>query len=147
MGGETSVRNRKIIPILALTLLTGIVSSGVSAEATLAKDYLLGTWSLEGKDRCQTAGAEHVEFSADDTMTLRRGGPADAVGFFEISGDRLDLHLVASPHRINSALPDYEGRYDYGHLAVFVFDAEQGSFEAIVPFEDDVRRRTAHRCK
>ena len=141
------MRNRDKLSTLALALLGGIVSSGASAEATLGKDYLVGKWSLEGADRCQVAGAENVEFRADDTLTLGRGGPADAVGFFEISGDRLDLHLVASPHRISDVLPDYAGRYDYGHLAVFVFDAEQDSFQAIVPFEDDVRRRTVHRCK
>ena len=141
------MRNRDKLSTLALALLGGIVSSGASAEATLGKDYLVGNWSLEGSDRCNTAGVEHIAFRADDTLTLGRGGPADAVGFFEISGDRLDLHLVASPHRINPALPGYEGRYGYGHLAVFVFDAEQESFQAIVPFEDDVRRRTAYRCK
>jgi len=84
---------------------------------------------------------------SDTLLTLGRGGPADAVGFFEISDKRLDLHLVASPHRISVELQQHEGRYDYGHLAVFVFDAEQDSFEAIVPFEDDVRRRTVHRCR
>jgi hypothetical protein len=141
------MRKRKMVTIVALTLMAGIVSSGVSAEATLGKDYLIGNWSLEGKDRCRKPGAEHVEFRNDDTMALGRGAEADAVGFFEISGDRLDLHMVASPHRINPALPGYEGRYGYGHLAVFVFDAERESFQAIVPFEDDVRRRTAYRCK
>ena len=141
------MRNRSTIPTLALSLVAAIVSSGASAEAAVGKDYLVGTWSLEGSDRCQVAGAEHAEFRADDTMTLGRGGPADAVGFFEISDKRLDLHLVASPHRISVELPEHAGRYDYGHLAVFVFDAEQDSFEAIVPFEGDVRRRTVHRCK
>ena len=58
----------------------------------------------------------------------------------------VDLHLVASPHRITGALHQHVGRYDYGHLAVFVFDAEKDSFDAIVPFRDEVRRRTLHRC-
>ena len=140
------MRSCGTIPTLALTLVAAIVSSVASAEATLGKDYLVGTWSLEGCDRCQVAGAEHVAFSADETLTLGRGGPADAVGFFEISDKRLDLHLVASPQRISAELSAHKGRYDYGHLAVFVVDAQQDSFEAIVPFEDDVRRRTVHRC-
>lgn len=50
----------------------------------------------------QVAGAERVEFRTDDTLTLTRGGPAEATGFFELSEKpRLDLHLVASPHRIS----------------------------------------------
>jgi hypothetical protein len=142
------MRRRKMTPALALIVLAGIGPSGASAEVTFGKDYLVGRWSLEGADGCQVPGAEHVEFRADDTLTLTRGGPADATGFFELSEKpRLDLHLVASPHRISGTLSDYEGRYDYGHLAVFLFDMEQDSFEAIVPFEDEVRRRMAYRCK
>ncbi len=142
------MRRRKMTPALALIVLAGIGPSGASAEVTFGKDYLVGRWSLEGADGCQVPGAEHVEFRADDTLTLTRGGPADATGFFELSEKpRLDLHLVASPHRISGTLPGYEGRYDYGHLAVFLFDMEQDSFEAIVPFEDEVRRRMAYRCK
>ena len=121
--------------------------SVASAETTLGTDYLVGKWSLEGGDRCQAVGAEHIEFRADDTLTLGRGGPADAVGFVELSDNRLDLHLVASPHRITGALDQYKGLYDYGNLAVFVFDAQPDSFDAIVPFQDEVRRRTVHRCQ
>lgn len=138
---------RNTLPTLALGLLAGFASTGASAEVALGKDYLVGTWSLEGSDRCQTAGAENIAFRADDTLILGRGGPADAVGFFQIADNRLDLHVVASPHRIRGNLPQHEGIYGYGHLPVFLFDVEQDSFEAIVPFDGDVRRRTAHRCK
>ncbi len=141
------MRNRNRTSRITLALLAGMVSTGALSEATVGKDYLVGKWSLEGADRCQVAGAEHVEFRADDTLTLGRGGPADAVGFFELSDNRLDLHLVSSPHRITDALHQYKGRYGYGDLAVFMFDAEKDSFEAIVPFQDDVRRRTVHRCQ
>jgi hypothetical protein len=101
----------KLLATLALALVAGIPAGAASAAATLDKAYLLGQWSLQGSERCKADGAEHIEFRADDTLTLGRGGPADAAGFFELTGNRLQLHLVASPHRISGDLPDYEGSF------------------------------------
>ena len=141
------MRIRNTIPALALALFAGFSSTSASAEVTANKDYLLGTWSLEGSDSCHSTGKENVEFRADNTLSLGSGGRADSAGFFELSGDRMDLHMVASPNRGSSAVPHEAGQYGYGHLAVFFFNVEQDSFEAVVPFEGDLRRRVAHRCK
>jgi hypothetical protein len=140
---------RKHNPMATLTLafVVSLACSGASAQAVLDEGYLIGNWSLEGADQCNVGGSEHIEFRADRTLTLGRGGEADAAGFFEVSGNRIDLHLVASPHRITGALHHMEGRYGYGDLAVFAFDPQQDSFEAIVPFRNDVNRRTVHRCQ
>lgn len=132
---------------LAMGLLVSVAATGgAGAQTDVAKDYLVGTWSLEGIGDCNVAGSEHIEFGADDTVRIHRGSQVDAVGFWEATGNRVTLHLVASPHRITGALHHLSGRYGYADLAAFVFDAEKDSFNAMVPFADELRRRRAHRC-
>ena len=132
---------------LAFGMLAGLHVADIAAETALGPDYLVGRWSLEGADRCNTVGAEHIELGADDTFKVDRGRQVDVIGFWELSGNRIDLHLVASPHRITAVLSDYPGRYGYDNLPVFAFDAQADSFEAVVPFGEEVRKRTVHRCR
>ena len=73
-------------------------------------------------------------------------GQLDTVGFWEIDDNRVDLHMVGSPYRLDDALVQHKGEYGYAHLPVFAFDIEDNVFDAVVPYEGEVRKRSAHRC-
>lgn len=132
-------------------LICGLAVSAVGAETIkpdmVAPDYLVGRWSLEGKNSCGAQNAENVEFMANEVFHLDRGQRVDAVGFWRVMGNRVELHLVTSPHRISGAHPEYEGMFDYADLAIYVFDAEKDSFEAVVADGDEVHKRIAYRCQ
>lgn len=67
------------------------------------------------------------------------------MGFWHVDEDRIDLHLVTSPQRLDDTLLGYQGRYGYAHLTVFAFDIESDAFDAVAEHEGEIRKRATYR--
>lgn len=137
----------RLVTALICVLAVGAVGAEMIKPDVIAPDYLVGRWSLEGKGSCGAQNAENVEFMANEVFHLDRGKRVDAVGFWQVKGNRVELHLVTSPHRISGAHPEYEGVFDYADLPIYVFGAEKDTFEAVVADGDEVHKRIAYRCQ
>lgn len=112
----------------------------------LTGSYLVGVWSFQGKDNCGVTGAEHVQFKLNRTFEHGRHGRVDSVGFWHVDENRIDMHAVTSPHRLDDTLLGYKGQYGYAHLPLFAFNIESDSFDAAAEHEAEIRMRTAYRC-
>lgn len=128
--------------VLTLCLVQG---TAVLAEE-LSTSYLVGTWSFQGKENCRVAGAEHVQFKENGTFEHGPQARVDSVGFWHVDENRVELHLVSSPHRLDDTLLGYKGQYGYAYLPVFAFDIESDAFDAVVEHEGEIRKRTVYRC-
>ncbi|MGB5177592.1 MAG: hypothetical protein WBP44_02565 [Gammaproteobacteria bacterium] len=126
--------------LLSLTRMTTALAEDISSA------YLVGTWGLEGKENCGVSGKEHIKLAENGKFELGRLGRVDFVGFWALEGNRLDLHMVGSPYRIDNALVQHKDQYGYAHLPVFIFNMGNNTFDAVVPEQDDVRMRSAQRC-
>lgn len=127
-------------------LLMSFGQAPVALAQDVSPDFLVGVWSFQGKENCGVTGAEHIAFLEQGTFELGRKGTVDMVGFWELEDNRIDLHMVGSPYRFDDSLVQVKGQYGYAHLPVFTFDVEENAFDAVVPHEGEVRKRTAHRC-
>jgi len=127
-------------------LVLSLVQGTAALAEELSTSYLVGTWSFQGKENCRVAGAEHVQFKENGTFEYGGHGRVDSVGFWHVVENRLDLHLVTSPHRLDDTLLGYKGQYGYANLPVFAFDIESDAFDAVVEHEGEIRKRTTYRC-
>ncbi len=73
------------------------LSSGANA-ADMVPAYLHEHWALGTSEQaCDAPDVEYFIFRDNGTFETGRSGKAEAVGFWQIDGDVVHLHLVASP--------------------------------------------------
>ena len=136
---------------LAMALAVFIASAAPTAGATdLTAEYLGGLWVMGGKDQCKNEDREYLLLRENGTFESGRSDKAEAVGFWELKEDFLNLHLVTSPaffKDVHEDMHEYDGQFHYFNMKVAAINFDGKSFEAIAIFGDQVKKSTAVRCE
>ena len=117
------------------------------------ENYLPGTWAVGGTEACGTPAAEHITFNPDGTFEAAQDGKANAVGFWHLVEDVLDLHMVSSPaffddpaSDVDNALSNFAGQYEYFYAKGLLFDIEQDGFRMVATMGNRLRGANYSRC-
>ena len=140
---------RRMLLAVALAILTAGAVSPVRAT-DLTAEYLEGLWVIGGKDQCKNSDREYILLLENGTFENGRSGKAEAVGFWSLSEDFLNLHLVSSPaffKDLHKDLHEYDGAFHYFHIKVAAINFDGKSFEAIAIIGDQIKKSTAVRCE
>lgn len=142
---------QKAIVSLAAVLLGLSLTAEVRA-ADLTEDYLLGTWILDDTD-CADPASEFVIFRDNGAVESVRAGELEAAGFWVLSGDIIEAHLVASPAFFHDARADFlqltsfEGEFYAFGIRVVPLNMENDKFDAVGLLGEEVSRSVFQRCK
>ena len=125
-------------------------SSGANA-ADMVPEYLHGNWVIGmTEQKCGAAGAEYFVFNQNGTFEAGRSKKAEAVGFWQIDGDSVDLVFIASGgffQDIHAELKGYENTFDSFDVKLVPFNVKDNRFEAVGVLGDEVNKGIAIRCK
>ncbi len=149
-GKEISMIRKLSCAIIVVLLMVFAVPLAYGAE--LSPKYLHGRWVIDAKN-CSSSEDEYMLFRENGTFEDARGGKAEIVGFWQISGylkSAVLLHVVTSPaffHDIMPALKQHQGTFDYFQATIFAFNLGQDSFEGLGILGAQQKRMAAVRCK
>lgn len=125
-------------------------SSWVNA-ADMSPEYLQGNWVIGPKEqKCAAADSEYFKFHKNGTFEAGRSGKAEAVGFWNINADVLNLDFISSPgffHDIHEELKEFENVFDYFSVKVVPFNIENDRFEGVGVLADQIQKGIAVRCR
>ena len=115
---------RKIFALCAATLACLAVSATAGA-VSLINENLVGTWALDN-DQCGQEKSELIVFRKTGVVESIRGGRVEAVGFWKLDNDAIQMSVLAPPAAFSEKLKDGEvlrrlslariGRPDLSHL-------------------------------
>jgi hypothetical protein len=123
------------------------IPSALAEEAT--SDHLLGRWVIDAKD-CSSKESEYIIYKPDGTFEYSRSGATEIVGFWELKGDLLDMHMVSSPayfQDIHKELKDLKGVYGYYHAKLVLFNVEKTSHQVVGVMGNEIKKGKAIKCK
>jgi hypothetical protein len=115
----------------------------------LSEEYVQGRWAINAQD-CSSSNSEYIEIYRNGTYLSTRSGKAEVVGFWQLHGDILELHLLTSPafyQDLYQSLAEFKGQFEYFQGKMAVFNNRKDGFEAIGVIGDQMKRATAVRCK
>ena len=135
---------------LIITLLFASLVFAVNAgAASLTNETLVGKWVVnEGK--CTDANAEFLIFQKNGAVESIRDGKLDALGFWTLSDDNIDVNVLAPPSFFKERfkeLKDTSVGYQQFHITIAAFDIAADSFQGIGVLGEQVRRGKFARCK
>ena len=135
---------------LVVTLLFASLAFAVNAgAASLTNETLVGNWVVnEGK--CTDANAEFLIFQKNGAVESMRDGKLDALGFWTLSDDNIDVDVLAPPSFFKERfkeLKDASVGYQQFHITIAAFDIAADSFQGIGVLGEQVRRGKFARCK
>ena len=88
---------------------------GLAEQAPIAVDYLIGIWSLDGKDQCESASdGRLMKFDPDGTFKSVRAGHIDLLGFYMLAENSIELHMLVAPDSGYSNVTGFVSRFSYG---------------------------------
>ena len=101
-----------VFTVLVLGVLGGV--SGANATDMNAQ-YLQGRWALGITEQaCTQPDVEYFVFRDNGTFETGRAVKAEAVGFWQLDGHVIHLHLVTSPgffHDMNASLKEMTDQF------------------------------------
>ena len=135
---------------LVITSLFASLAFAVNAgAASLTNESLIGNWVVnEGK--CTDANAEFLIFQKNGALESIRDGKLDALGFWTLSDDNIDVDVLAPPSFFKERfkeLKDASVGYQQFHVTIAAFDIAADSFQGIGVLGEQVRRGKFARCK
>jgi hypothetical protein len=134
-----------------IMLLVAICFPFVVNAADLTPAFLAGTWLLgDTAQDCKDPDTEYMVFRKNGTFETGRGGKAEITGFWQISGDAVDLELVTSPGFFQDVMKEaqvFQGQYYYFHGRMITFDLTDKSFKAVGLLGDEYAKTIAVRCQ
>ena len=135
---------------LVITSLFASLTFAVNAvAASLTNETLVGKWVVnEGK--CTDANAEFLIFQKNGAVESMRDGKLDALGFWTLSDDNIDVDVLAPPSFFKERfkeLKDASVGYQQFHITIAAFDIAADSFQGIGVLGEQVRRGKFARCK
>ena len=140
----------KLLTFSFLLIVTACFSSGANA-ADMVPEYLNGNWVIGmTEQKCGAADAEYFVFNQNGTFEAGRSKKAEAVGFWQIDGDSVDLVFIASGgffQDIHAELKGYENTFDSFDVKLVPFNVKDNRFEAVGVLGDEVNKGIAIRCK
>jgi hypothetical protein len=139
----------KSVTSVTLVLLLIALAAPAAMAQDLAADYLLGRWAIDAQD-CSSSDAEYMVFQTNGTFEISRRGITEVVGFWDLKGDYLNLHMVTSPAHfqdIHEQLKRFEGVYSYFHSKVILINAQKNGFQAAGVIGNELKKATAVKCQ
>jgi hypothetical protein len=141
--------NTRLFAVTFLLILSICFPYGADA-ADLTPAYLEGTWLIGDTEQdCSDPDTEYAVFRKNGTFETGRGGKAEITGFWQISGDAVDLDMVTSPGFFQDVVKDaqvFQGQYYYFHGRMITFDLTDKSFKAVGLLGDEYAKTIAVRC-
>lgn len=137
----------KVIGVLTVLLVAICATAGDAAD--LSAEYLFGRWVIN-EQNCGSADSEYIVLRKNRTFETARAEKVEAVGFWGLKDDVVELHMVASPASfadINGELVGYDGLYYYFQARVVVINIQPNRFDAIGVLGDVIDRAYAVRCR
>ena len=142
--------NTRLFAVTFLLILSICFPYGVNAT-DLTPAYLEGTWLIGDTEQvCSDPDTEYAVFRKNGTFETGRGGKAEITGFWQISGDAVDLDMVTSPGFFQDVVKDaqvFQGQYYYFHGRMIIFDLTDKSFKAVGLLGDEYAKTIAVRCQ
>ena len=137
------LKNATLVAVLCLFFAPWAHTADLNAE------YLTGRWAIDAQD-CSAADVETIEFRKNGTFESTRAGKAEAVGFWGINADIVELHMVTSPAYFDDVEPTleaFEGQYHYFKTRMAIYNIEKNSFEAIGVLGNQIKQARAVKCQ
>ena len=106
---------------------------------------LVGTWALDN-DQCGQDKSELIVFRKSGVVESIRGGRVEAVGFWKLDNDAIQMSVLAPPAVLDEKLKDVEGYHPF-NITVVAFDITGESFGGVGLLGEQVRRAKFTRCK
>ena len=133
------------IVILVLAGQVALLVGGAAvASADVDADAMVGNWAVNGS--CGDESIEHLEFRKDGSFQQMRGGTVEAMGFWTLNDEVVDLSLISSPAFFDEQLKGMTGKYFYFPVRVVPFNQQANSFEAVGLLGKEVLRALFERC-
>ena len=140
----------KFLGFIFVVMVWICFSSGANA-ADMTSEYLHGDWVIgTTEQKCGEADAEYFVFNQNGTFEAGRSNKAEAVGFWQIDGDRVYLVFIASGgffQDIHADLKEHENTFDAYDVKLIPFNVEDKRFEAVGVLGDETNKGVAIRCK
>ena len=137
------------ISLVVTSLFASLVFAVNAGAASLTNETLVGKWVVnEGK--CTDANAEFLIFQKNGAVESIRDGKLDALGFWTLSDDNIDVDVLAPPSFFKERfkeLKDASVGYQQFHITIAAFDIAADSFQGIGVLGEQVRRGKFARCK
>ncbi len=133
------------IPTFALAIASAAVAQDAPPDE-IPEGYLEGTWGVGGTDACGAEATEQITFDANGTFTTVQGDKPTAVGFWQLTDDKLDLHMVSSPAFFDDQLQPFTGQYTYYYAQALLFDIEDQTFRMVAYMAGQLRGADLGRC-
>ena len=139
----SALKNATLVAVLCLFFAPWAHTADLNAT------YLTGRWVLDAQD-CSAADVETIEFRKNGTFESTRAGKAEAVGFWGINADIVELHMVTSPAYFDDVEPTlgaFKGLYQYFQARMAIFNIQKDSFEAVGVLGNQIKQARAVKCQ
>lgn len=134
------------VPVFAISLASPAFAQDPEVPDEIPDGYLEGTWAIGGSAACGAATTEHFRFAADGTFSTEQRNQPTATGFWQLTDDKLDLHMVSSPAFFHDQLQPFAGQYTYYHAQALLFDIEDQAFRMVAYMGGQLRGANLGRC-
>lgn len=132
-----------------LAAIAAAPAASLADDATLTPDYLVGSWSLDGKAGCSSANARYVLFRDNGTVEVGQDNEVARVGFWKIADDTIVAHTLVAPQEHEEYHPFFQDNYRYEYIAPRVAKTEPDALTVTVG-SDIEKQKSQHiltRCK
>ena len=140
----------KLITFTFLVVLLTFFISGANA-ADMVPEYLVGNWVIgTTEQKCGDSDSEYFMFHENGTFKAGRSNRPEAVGFWQIDGDMVNLDFISSGgffQDIRAELKEYANEFDYFKVKLIPFNVEENRFEAVGLLGEQINKGIAVRCK
>ncbi|MBL8667165.1 MAG: hypothetical protein JNM48_06860 [Rhodospirillales bacterium] len=137
---------RPVVAAVCTVLAFGTAAAAQDGPSPSLTDAgVIGTWAVN-EGQCSDPNAEFIIFSKDGTVESIRNGQTDAVGFWKLQDDKLQLNVLAPPARLDERLKDVDGYYPFD-IVIAPYDIQPDKFLAVGILGDQVRYGKFARCK
>jgi hypothetical protein len=134
---------------ILLAAIATAPASSLAADTLLTPDYLIGSWSLNGKAGCGSPDARYVLFRDNGTVEVGEGNAVARVGFWKIVDDTIVGHTLTAPLEHEEYHPFFQDSYRYEYMAPRVVQTEADAFAVTIgsDIEKQKEQYTLTRCK
>jgi hypothetical protein len=118
--------------------------------ADMVPEYLHGNWVIgTTEQKCGDSDTEYFIFRQNGTFEAGRSNKAEAVGFWEIDGNILNLDFISSPRFFQDIRAEIKNFGDMLEFKVKLvpFNVEKDRFEAVGVLGEQLNKGIAIRCR
>ncbi len=140
----------KTIRLVVAAAIAGTIGCGVlapqqAAAASLTQDALVGNWVVN-EGACSDPNAEYIRFSQNGAVESARNGRTDAVGFWKLENDKIELNVLAPPSLFDERLKDVKG-YAAFDITIAIYNVTSDGFQGVGILGEQIQYGTFSRCK